>query len=392
MPIETSLPGNPESVYTAADWLRTLAEELKNGKASLRLARLLTTSGGWTGEAAHSYTIIADKIVKATAQLQQQTNKARDIVEAYAQQLGFRQADMADLRGRATEGGLIVTGTIIHEPPTPTTPLPPTPRMDTIPVPAEHFQAHAEHLPVQLYKRLEQLATDNRERLTRFITTELHPLIEQLAQPNNLDEFPDEIGVASIATDITATATKNGLLAHSDALLAAGYTIARNRAQSRSGNPAIRNGTLPPIHNIDKHAGRGKPAELITAAKHVAGPAKMIGRAAPATAVGFAGIEIAGGASPSSIAVETVGAFGGAMALGPAIGTGVGLAAAAASSPAWVGPVAAGVLIVAISAGVGSAAGWAYKSWVPVTVRRQIDEGLTKVIDWHGDATSALGR
>jgi len=114
--MDTLVEGDPGAVTKAATWLRdTLAKNLETAGDDQQDARN-DARGNWEGETASSYQNFAGDILKANDQHEERVKRAATSLDQYAARLQRCINDMTAIRGRATEGGLTVAGTVIHQP------------------------------------------------------------------------------------------------------------------------------------------------------------------------------------------------------------------------------------------------------------------------------------
>lgn len=159
-------------------------------------------------------------------------------------------------------------------------------------------------------------------------------------------------------------------------------------ARTRSGNPAVRAGSIEPsasgMENASKPGSRA--GNLLDEAEGLSRWSKVLKGGGPIVAMGMGAFQISQGESPSRVGLEIAGGVVGGLAAG-----------AAASALVAAGVIAAPAIVVAVGVAlVGAAVAWgvgkAYESWVPQDVREKIDEGIKDT--WHtvadpvGDAVS----
>lgn len=373
--IDTLMEGSPASVDETAAWLESLERVIgaggEHGVSARRLSQRI-----WSGSAADGYRGFAADLVTAHDETEGRAHSAADTFRSYALQLKWRQEDMHTHRSDASTGGLVVAGTRIHEP----RPLarPAQPGDDATPHQVSQYDASNARYEtalqqMDLFRGISGRVQGTYERLDDWIVDNLVPEEEQV----NLESKAGVIAAGARALpDFVVTSSELEFARRSDEVNRAARARAVNDAASRSGNPAVRAGRKPPREQaVLKRVARRKAPKF---AQKLGRVSKGLGILGVAISVGMGGYDIAAGASPSGVALETVaGLAGGAVVV-------AGAAALAAGSV-----VAAPVVVVAGVAVIGGvaasyAAGWAYEKFVPQATREKIDEGLR-------DAGSAVG-
>lgn len=116
MPINTYLPGQPGSVYAAAQWLRVAyAQEVAGASTTLRAV------GGeaaelWHGAAGRAFAARMSTAAVKADDLHARITATADVLDRYADGLASALASMAHARAIALQAGLIVSGPAILEP------------------------------------------------------------------------------------------------------------------------------------------------------------------------------------------------------------------------------------------------------------------------------------
>lgn len=116
MTLDTAVPGNPDSVLAAADWLGyTLAARVEGCAGALNGARN-TAEADWEGQAGHA----------AATRMRSGNTKAEDLqvgvvalareIEAFGHALRLAHERMAQIRTEALAAGLVVNEFVISEP------------------------------------------------------------------------------------------------------------------------------------------------------------------------------------------------------------------------------------------------------------------------------------
>lgn len=128
MSIDTRVDGNPESIRSAATWLRgTLAPAVSAGVDALYRARN-NAQAGWEGTAGEGFASRAGSSAVKAEDLSEAVTRHAQVFEDAAAQLQLTQDRMREIREAASGAGLRVSGDLIEEPgPAPADPgAPPT--------------------------------------------------------------------------------------------------------------------------------------------------------------------------------------------------------------------------------------------------------------------------
>jgi uncharacterized protein YukE len=114
--IDTEVEGDPAAVTAAATWLRdTLAVKVADAADHTQSARN-TARGSWEGESASSYQAMTHEVVDMADKHEARVKRAAGALEDYAARLRGLETAMTGIRSRASAGGLVVDGTVIHPP------------------------------------------------------------------------------------------------------------------------------------------------------------------------------------------------------------------------------------------------------------------------------------
>lgn len=371
MSIDTEIPGDPAAVYAVADWLEGLRAQLEeSARVTRRIAGERSTV--WTGDSADAYGDFNDDLRKATEQIEDRADEVEGKTRAYAQQLAFRQEDMAGHRTRAREGGLTVTGFVISAPPAAVDPG--TPPSDPTPAEKESWEQRTATYEsardrVELY---DELLTDVRETFDRLDTW----VRENLVTMESSASSPFSIAaLAGVLAGLGFGIPENSFARKARDLRADARRSATDLARRRSGNPAVRSGSTAPRADAVARASRPgtRAGNLAGLADEASTWGRWFARGGVVTAVALGAWEISQGKSPSTVAVET----------GTGLLVGAGLTVAAGAAIAAGAPVVVTVgAVVVVGAAATYAAGWAYETFVPQDVREKIDEGIRDT--WEG--------
>jgi uncharacterized protein YukE len=170
MPIDTRVDGDPDSIRACARWLPGRLAGGLDGCVS-ELGRAARDAGqGWRGAAGSAFQHRMDAAGRKTDGLRADAEQAANSFDTYADELRSAQDRMERARRIATDGGLTVTGYLIHDPgPAPRVPALPGGRPGT---PAEAAAHHAgavalaaHHLQVRAYREAEREASAARSAL-----------------------------------------------------------------------------------------------------------------------------------------------------------------------------------------------------------------------------------
>lgn len=380
MSIDTELPGDPQAVHAVADWLRAFTTGMgDSAQTTRRIAAERSTV--WTGDSADAYGDFNHDLKKATEQVEDRAGEVEEKTRAYAQQLTFRQEDMADHRTRAREGGLTVTDLVISAPPTAVGPG----DLAAGHTPAEKDSWDQRNTAYETAKDkvdlYNELLTDVRgtfDRLDTWVGDNLVRMESDASSPFSI------AALAGVLAGLGFGIPENRFAQKARDLRADARRSATDLARGRSRNPAVRSGSKPP--RADALARASKPG---TRAGNLSGLAdetslwgKRLARGGIVTAVALGAWEVSQGKSPSTVIVET----GTGIAVGAALTVAAG-AAIAAGAPVI---VTVGAVVV-VGAAATYAAGWAYETFVPQDVQEKIDEGIRDTWEGAKDVADDVG-
>ncbi|MDR6118654.1 hypothetical protein QE370_001838 [Aeromicrobium sp. SORGH_AS981] len=140
MPRETRIDGEPGQVRAAATWLRTsMATEASTFADAVYAQRSRTASAWWSG-AGDVFAREVGRVGDAADQVSRTALTCAGELDVLATALESSREEMARARATATAGGLVVSGTVIHDP------GPPPPDVPALPGDATPDQraAHAD--------------------------------------------------------------------------------------------------------------------------------------------------------------------------------------------------------------------------------------------------------
>jgi hypothetical protein len=142
MPIETLIDGDPASIRSTADWLRTtLAGGLDRSVTDMFTARDHADSG-WGGDAGPAFSRKIDTAARRTDGVRADAASAAQSFHRYADDLTTAQSGMERARSIARNAGLELSGTTIYEPTAvPAVPALPADRVPTADMVAAHNES-----------------------------------------------------------------------------------------------------------------------------------------------------------------------------------------------------------------------------------------------------------
>ncbi len=390
--IDTTVEGSATSVRSAAtylgDTLKAAVSDAGDDVSAARSKALAT----WDGDAMTAYRAFSRDLVVAADEQTSHLREAGQKFDAYAGRLERLKERMATRRGEATGVGLVLSGLTIQPPADAVAP----PGLGAEPTPTQ-ADAHAgqvadfekQLVKVQTYNRLlAEVEDDHRdheqwieEHLRTFWSTVHGPSAATVAL-DVLDKLP--AAITGFGIDLRSRRLRE-YADHTRAEASRLREAAREAAaQRRSGHPGRRAAGDAVDVRGNRSTARALDA-LAEGSERVVRRLPVIGLLAT---LGFAGADIAGGASPSTVVVGEVGGVVGGVLGGAAVVGGAALLGVGAPVIA----VAAGAAVVGI--GVGLAAEYAYENWVPDDVRDKIDQGLedfgSGVMDTASDVGDAL--
>ena len=390
--IDTTVDGSPSSVRRAAtflgDTLRAAVGQAGDDASSARSRALAT----WEGDSSAAYRSFARDLVAAADEQVDHAREAGQKFDAYAGRLERIQERMRARRGEAAGVGLVVAGQVIERPADAVAPGDLGPE----PTPAQ-ADAHAgrmadferQKVRVDTYNRLLGEVGDDHREHGQWIEENLRGFWSTVHGPSLATVATDALGkLPSAITGFGIDLRSRTLRRYAEEARTEGARLRREaqeaKAQRRSGNPARRAAGEAVDVRGNRATARGLDA-LADGAERVVRRLPLVGAVAT---LGFAGSDIAGGASPSTVIVGELGGIAGGVLGGAAVVGGAALLGVGAPVIA----VAAGAAVVGV--GVGLAAEYAYENWVPDEVRDKIDQGLEDfgngVKDVAGDVGDAL--
>ncbi|WP_404352343.1 hypothetical protein LG324_05370 [Phycicoccus jejuensis] len=380
--IDTDLPGSFASLQAASSWLADLADAM-DGAGDDAVAARSAAAADWDGASHAAYNAHVSEVITAGDARVGVVRRCAHAVDTYAWELQACQAEMAAHRARAAAGGLAVVGATIEAPPAAFDPGPPL--LMATPAQQRQYDNDQDAFTGRLEQNelYEQLRIDVRatyDRLDACVTATLAPAQEEAASDSGLKAL---LAKAKAAAERTGNAIDFGGTAFTVRerdLRKAADRAATALAASRSRNPAVRSGRVPPsARGLANAAKPGtKAANLIAEAGEVARWGKVLKFGGPVLGVVSSGIALANGESPSSVGVGLV------AGLAAGVATGAVVAAGVVTAPVW---VTAGAVVV-----IGGVVAWgatkAWETWVPEDVRESIDDGARAAWDWTTDTAS----
>lgn len=351
--IDTALDGDAANLRAWATWLRsTLGDQLEES-GDLAVRARSVARDGWHGEGGAAYVTYNRAVVLATDDHQRRVVRGAQALDDLAAALGRAEREMGALRVRAVQGGLSVTGSIIHAP---------TAAPGGVFEPgSEAESAHRDAVArVELYDALLDEAQQVREHRESWVDAHLPADVEDAEDDDDLRKL---VSVIKAHYPDLAEGAGIGLNA-----LAAALRAQRRRflhQGRRSGDPRIRNQHRTPrgSQHVDDLARRSRLLE---------GLGKLFGKAALPLAVG-------------------VGVYEGATTgdwVKPVLVIGAGLAVAALVPPTVVSlsataPVAV-VAALSLAAAIAASAG-IEKLYEEFEVRSRIDDAVDDAGSWAED-------
>lgn len=356
--IDTEVAGDPAAVTAAATWLRdTLASRVGDAADDTQSARN-TARGSWEGESASSYQALTHDLVEMTDAHEERVKRAATSLEEYAAKLRALETAMSGLRGRASAGGLVVQGTVIHPPTAP-------PMGPFVPGSPEEAASEAAIERVQLWNTLVTEATDHYRTFTEWVDAQMPGKVADAREKDGSDGLFDTM--VDLFPNFAAGAGV-GLAGLRLLDTAADYQAraAEFRRRSRvSGDPRVRGQARTP-------AGRATLDDLLGKADDLGRWGRLAGPLGIVVDVGF-GIKDG---------VETGDWTRAALTTGTSIATGLAVtglvAAGVVTAPAAVVVIGGGLL----AAGASYAVGEIYDNWDDIT---------DTVSDTWDDATDTIG-
>ncbi|WP_103061950.1 hypothetical protein [Actinomyces qiguomingii] len=360
--IDTTMPGDVESVDSAADWLKKLQDGFYDARSMFNNAATLANAN-LSGELASAVVAYSNDLTDACSDAYDRAKNAVDVIRAFADQLGWRKDDMAEHRETAIAGGLEVVGNVIMAP----TPVSKPADLGDDATAAEKQKWTTANDAYEDYQTKKALFDEVSEDVQDTFD-ELDKWIDEHLVTAESDTLANVLmdGVKAMVENAIGegfeVGTQNVYYNKATALYDAAVAAATAKAIERSGNPAVRSGNKPPSQDaVDRNLRRSTKAD---AAEQVAKTGKKVAKGAGVTiTLGFIGVELATGDSPSEVLIP---------------------AAASAATAAAIASAPVGVTIVA-TATVAAGVGYVYKTYVPLEIREKIDEGLNDIWDWGAD-------
>ena len=367
--MDTLVEGDPGAVTKSATWLRaTLAANLVTAGDAQQDARN-DARGSWEGETASSYQNFAGDILKANDKHEDRVKRAATALDQYAARLQRCINDMTAIRGRATDGGLTVAGTVIHQPDdVPTTSFEPGSPEET---------AYNDAVDkVELWNTLVEDTAKAYQDFADWVDSQLPPDVTDAREKDSSDSV---LGVLedlfpNFAAGSGAGLTGFGLLGKADDYKAEAREF---RRKSRvSGDPRVRGSADTPSGKVKLDDLLGKASWLKKGGRFLGGPAGIL-------------IDIGFGVQEG---VETGDWTRVALTTGTSIAVGVGVAALVAAgivtAPAWAVVLAGG----ALAAGAAWAVGQVYDNWDDITdwTGDRVDDVTDFASDTWDDATDVV--
>lgn len=362
--IDTAVEGDPASVTRAASWLRdTLANKVADSADHTQSARN-SARGSWEGESASSYQALTHEIVDMADNHEARVKRAASALDDYAGRLQRLETAMSGIRGRASAGGLVVEGTIIHPPP-------PAPMGPFEPGSDAERSAQDAVGRIELWNTLVTEAADDYRRFTEWVDAEM---------PGDVANAQEKDGSATVLGTMTdllpnfAAGVGNGLLGNALLDKSKDYKAAAREFRRRSrvsGNPAVRGQANTP-------GGRATLDDLLGKADDLGRLGRLAGPAGILIDVGFG---IRDGMETGDW--TRAGVTTGASIAGGLLVTGL-VAAGVVSAPAVVVVLAGG----AVAAGASWVAGEVYDNWDDIT--DTVGDAWDGATDAVGDAWDSV--
>jgi hypothetical protein len=394
MSIDTDLEGSPAQVHDVADWLEKLKKGLARAGDDVVAARRRCSSA-WEGATADAYYDLATDLTRATDEIHDRAGDAAVITRAYAQQLRWRQEDMADHRDTARRGGLVVNGTVIEEP-APAAAVPALAAGATPDQVATWQRAMDEHdeavRKIDVWNDVVEKVRGTFDQIDTWVRGNLLNAQQQALLPS----LARGLLAAVKAPDTYLGIGENVFAGKATALKKKAGEAATALARKRSGNPAVRAGKADPTESGLRNASKPgtRAGNLHEEASGISRWGKLLKWGGPVIATGLGGYQISQGSSPSRVGLEVTASIAGGIAAGTAIAAGA--VALGLTAPAWGTAALIGAGAAVVGAGIAWGVGKAYESWVPQDVREKIDEGIKDT--WHavadpvGDGVSGAWR
>ncbi len=368
--MDTKVEGEPSAVTTAATWLRdTLAKNLETAGNDQQDARN-DARGSWEGETASSYQNFSGDILKSNDKHEERVKRAATALDLYAAKLQRCIDDMTEIRGRASGGGLTVSGTVIHAPD-------PVPAGTVEAGSPEEAAREAAVDKIELWNLLVEDTATAYQEFTEWVDAEMPPDVADAREKDSSDSVLDAL--KELLPNFMAGA--GGGLAGVALLDKAGDYKAEAREFRRrsrvAGDPRVRG-------SADTPAGRAKLDDLLGKASWLKKGGRFLG--------GPGGILIDIGFGIQE-GIETGNWERVALTTGTSIAVGVGVtalvAAGVVTAPAWAVVLAGGALAAGAAWGVGQI----YDNWDDITdwTGDRVDDVTDFASDTWDDATDVAG-
>ena len=357
MSIDLTIPGNTGDIRATATWLQQLSDAVEENDYYV-LANLSDSQMFWTGQSGDAYRSALGKLTTATGPVPSFAEDLAEVMNAYAARLERGRETFASYSSQAYNRGLVVVGLTVRAPTTtinycPTESSPPEDLLEW----NRYIAAY------QDYNVVADAVGTWWGELELWVAENFGPLAARIQDLQSVLEF------------YTALHEAEGPLIDA-ALEAAGERSSRDYAEwrqlaeqaqddydlfksdLRSGHPGIQSAA----EKVD-FKGLKKTINALNDAVDVASKySKVIPVVGGVIDVIDAGVELATGGSPSSVAVDLIGGgVGGAVAGGLVAGGPVGWVALAVAGGGYVG---------------SQAATWLWEAVVPLESREAIDAGL----------------
>lgn len=360
MPIETAIPGRPESIRLAAAWLRmSLQAGLNNCVDQVYKSRTHAESG-WHGEASSGFQLRMTAAAQQADVVADDAGRLSRSFDQYADALHTAQEGMRRAREIAHQGGLTITGSTIEDPgPAPTAPqaLPAdgsaSPQM---------IQYHADTVQAGQIHQLKVIAFAHAEEeasRSNYILDEAKATAENFWKDLWAKKYLH-------ATDFTGGVAGSLIALHRSILkkeaarlLDEAKTAEARYLSSPGGSPEAKFHERMRLAKVFDAA--ELEAEAAATGRRLASKIPVIGWGVTAAGVGY---DIHEGKPPGKAVVSGVVGTAGGILAASMVGGPVGLAAGTG--------VVAGIMI-------GLGADWAYDHAVPEDVKRKIDTGIEEV-------------
>lgn len=361
MGLNVIVSGDPEGMRGIATWLDNDVAK-PTSYADLDLAYAWGDSSNyWTGKSGDAFRTAAMKVRDSSSGLPKLANDIASAIRAYASRIERAKEGFSGYLKQATSAGLKVTGTVVA---VPTTSLQYCPADNAPEADVKEYDGYL--AKIETFNQLSELYGTWIGEIDKWISENLVPLSVRAGEFAELGELLaglalDNGDIIDFTLDYADNKADRLHVKFEEDAAAIQQALDDIRAGQRSGNPALR-AAADAVNPSEIRKGLGALNEMIG---EVRGVSKFIPVAGGVVTVVGAGMDLAAGESPSSIAVE----FGGGVA-----GAAGGTALVAAVGSTWtVPPVGAVVTVAAAAVAAGAGAKWLYESQVPIDVRESID-------------------